>query len=54
MIVMDLRDVLRDILGAMRVQYLLLERSCTSLEASILDFQFRGPLYEDFDCNIYY
>ena len=49
MIVMDLRDVLRDILGAMRVQYLLLERSCTSLEASILDFQFRGQLYEDFD-----
>lgn len=49
MVVMDLRDVLRDILGAMRVQYLLLERSCTSLEASMLDFQFRGQLYENFD-----
>ncbi len=49
MIVMDLRDVLRDILGAMRVQYLLLARSCSSLEASMLDFQFRGQLYENFD-----
>lgn len=49
MVVMDLRDVLRDILGAMRVQYLLLERGCTPLEASMLDFQFRGQLYENFD-----
>ena len=44
MVMMDLRDVLRDILGSLRVQYLLLERSCTSLEASMLDFQFRGQL----------
>ena len=44
MVMMDLRDVLRDILGSLRVQYLLLERGCTSLEASMLDFQFRGQL----------
>ena len=49
MVMMDLRDVLRDILGSLRVQYLLLERGCTSLEASMLDFQFRGQLYENFD-----
>ena len=49
MVVMDLRDVLRDILGAMRVQYLLLKHGCTSPEASGLDFQFRGQLYENFD-----
>lgn len=49
MIVMDLRDVLRDILGSLRVQYLVLERGCASPEASALDYQFRGQLYEDFD-----
>ena len=49
MIVMDLRDVLRDILGSLRVQYLLLERGCGSPEASNLDYQFRGQLYEGFD-----
>ena len=49
MIVMDLHDVLRDILAAMRVQYLQLDHGCTSLEASMLDFQFRGLLYENFD-----
>lgn len=49
MIAMDVRDVLRDILGSLRVQYLLLERGCSSQEASALDFQFRGQLYENFD-----
>ena len=49
MVVMDLRDVLRDILGALRVQLLLLERGCASMEASMLDFQFRGQLYENFN-----
>ena len=49
MVVMDVRDVLRDILGSLRVQYLLLERNCSSPEASALDFQFRRQLYEEFD-----
>ncbi len=49
MIVMEIHDVLRDILGSLRVQYLMLEHNCTSLEASSLDFQFRGQLYGDFD-----
>ena len=49
MVMMDLRDVLRDILGSLRVQYLLLRRGCASMEASQLDFQFRSQLYEDFD-----
>ena len=49
MIVMDVRDVMRDILGSMRVQFLLLEKSCGSPEASALDYQFRGQLFESFD-----
>ncbi|MBR1584049.1 MAG: helix-turn-helix domain-containing protein [Clostridia bacterium] len=49
MIMMDLRDVLRDILGSYRVQFLLLRRQCTAPEASALDFLFRDRLYEDFD-----
>ncbi|MCR5137516.1 MAG: helix-turn-helix transcriptional regulator [Oscillospiraceae bacterium] len=49
MVLMDVRDVMRDILGSLRVQFLLLDRSCSSHEASALDFQFRGQLYEDFD-----
>lgn len=49
MVMMDLRDVLRDILGSLRVQYLLLRRGCASMEASQLDYQFRSQLYEDFD-----
>ena len=49
MIQMDIFDVLRDLLGAMRIQYLRLGRDCTSPEASGLDFQFRGQLYENFD-----
>ena len=49
MIMLDLRDVMRDILGSLRVQYLMLRRGCSSMEASQLDFQFRGQLYEDFD-----
>lgn len=46
---MDIRDVFRDILGSLRVQFLLLERDCSSPEASSLDFQFRGQIYSDFN-----
>ena len=46
---MDLRDVLRDVLGSLRVQYLTLERDCGTPEASALDFRFRAQLFEDFD-----
>jgi AraC-like DNA-binding protein len=49
MIMMDLRDVIRDILGSYRVQFLILPESCTGAEASALDFQFRDQLYESFD-----
>ena len=41
MILLDLQDVFRIILGAHRVQYLLLRSDCSSPEASALDFQFR-------------
>ncbi len=53
MVVMDVRDVLRDILGSLRVQYLQLEQECSSLEASSLDFQFRSQLYEAFDYSAF-
>ena len=49
MILMDLQDVLRTILGAYRVQYLMLPDPCAAPEASALDFQFRSQLFEDFD-----
>ena len=49
MVMMDLRDVLRDILGSYRVQFLQLREQCTGPEAAALDFQFRDQLYEDFD-----
>ena len=49
MVLMDLRDVLRDLVGSMRVQFLQLEQGCGATEASALDFRFRGQLYEDFD-----
>ncbi len=49
MVVMDVRDVLRDILGSLRVQYLTLEKGCGTPEASTLDFRFRGQLFEDYD-----
>ncbi len=49
MVMMDLRDILRDILGSYRVQFLLLRRQCTVPEASALDFLFRDRLYESFD-----
>lgn len=49
MVMMDLRDVLRDILGSHRVQIVHLPRSCASPEASMLDYSFRGQLYESFD-----
>ena len=44
MVMMDLRDIFRDILGAYRVQFLLLHRQCTLPEASALDFLFRDRL----------
>ena len=46
---MDLRDILRDTLGAYRVQFLYLHRHPVPLEASALDFLFRNQLYESFD-----
>ena len=49
MVMMDLRDLFRDILGAYRVQFLLLREHCTNSEASALDFLFRDQLYERFD-----
>lgn len=49
MVFMDLRDVLRDILGAYRVQLLQLRAECETPEAQALDFQFRGQLFENFD-----
>jgi len=49
MITLDIRDVLRDILGSLRVQYIVLRPGCQPLEAAALDFGFRGQLFEDFD-----
>lgn len=49
MVFLDLRDVLRDILGAYRVQLLQLRQDCETPEAQALDFQFRGQLFENFD-----
>ena len=46
---MDLQEVLRNILGSYRVQYLFLRNDCSSMEASALDFQFRDQLYEEYD-----
>ena len=46
---MDVRDVLRDICGAARVQFLLLPRGCGAPEAAALDYQFRSQLFESFD-----
>lgn len=53
MILMDLQDALRNILGAYRVQYVVLQNLCTSMEASALDFQFRDQLYEDYDYALF-
>ena len=53
MILLDLQDVLRIILGAHRVQYLLLNTDCSSLQASALDFQFRDQLYENYDYTVF-
>ena len=53
MIMMDLQEVLRVILGSYRVQFLALERGCSSPEASALDFLFRDRLYEDFDYSAF-
>ena len=50
---MDINDVIRDILGAARVQYLHIPRPCTNPEASALDYQFREQLFEDFDYASY-
>ncbi len=49
MVLVDLRDMLRDILGSFRIQFLQLERTCGSPEASALDYRFRSQLYEDYD-----
>ena len=49
MVVMDVRDVLRDVLGSLRVQFLQLRQGCSTPEASTLDYRFRGQLYESFD-----
>lgn len=53
MVMMDLRDVLRDIAGSYRVQFLLLPEECTAQEASALDFFFRDQLYEAFDYSAF-
>ena len=53
MVVMDINNVIRDISGATRVQYLNLSRPCSNPEASQLDFQFRGQLFENFDYAAY-
>ena len=50
---MDINDVIRDILGAARVQYLHIPRPCTNPEASAIDYQFREQLFEDFDYATY-
>ena len=49
MVVLDVRDVLRDICSAARVQFLLLPRDCSAPEAAALDYQFRAQIYESFD-----
>ena len=49
MIYMNAMDVLRDIVGAFRVQLLVLPPDCGSPEASALDFLFRDQLYESYD-----
>ena len=46
---MNLQDILRDIMGSYRVQFVLLRRRCTAPEASALDYLFRDRLYEAFD-----
>ena len=53
MIAVDISDVIRDILGSSRVQYLHLSRPCPNPEASQIDFQFRGQLFESFDYAAY-
>lgn len=53
MIMMDLQEVLRVILGSYRVQFIALERGCSSPEASALDFLFRDQLYEGFDYSAF-
>lgn len=53
MIMMELQEVLRVILGSYRVQFLVLERGCSSPEATALDFLFRDRLYEGFDYSAF-
>lgn len=53
MIVMDVCDVIRDILGSSRVQFLHLSLPCANPEASRIDFQFRGQLFDCFDYAAY-
>ena len=49
MITMDLRDIIRDTLGAYRVQITRLHRHPALPDASVLDFRFRDQLYQSFD-----
>lgn len=49
MIAMNLENVLRDILGAHRVQCLYLSRGCSVQDASPLDYQFREQLFKAYD-----
>ena len=53
MIMIEVSDVIRDILGASRVQFLRLPRPCTNPEAAALDFRFREQLFEDFDYSAF-
>ena len=49
MVVMELQDVLRNVLGAYRVQLVKLNDGSSPVEISALDYGFRDQLYESFD-----
>ena len=49
MIMMDLQDVLRNVLGAYRVQLVKLNNGSSPVEISALDYGFRDRLYDSFD-----
>ena len=53
MIMLEIQEVLRIILGSYRVQLTVLERGCSSPEASALDYQFRDQLYDGFDYSAF-
>ena len=50
---LEIQEVLRIILGSYRVQLTVLERGCSSPEASALDYQFRDQLYDGFDYSAF-